>query len=222
MSRIIVADSLANAWEKSLAVFSDDHGLNRFDSTRGPCVEFENIVIHATDAAAVPQVSPVYQRQFLPLIDSYADGFLGKPSARSSTVSQRLYSWGAAAEQRHLSGPLDQVERAEHFLVDHPESRYNVLSLWDPSVDPDLRNPVSPLVAYLRLRSGRLRSTLVARTVDAWLGAFPMFVGFARLNERLAIKTGSKVGSISFFVFSYHVYEMDLPLLRSMAVSDHD
>jgi len=56
----------------------------------------------------------------------------------------------------------------------------------------------------------------MVRTVDAWMGAFPMFVGFAALHRSLAESTGRGIGGVSFFVLSYHVYELDLPMVTEL------
>lgn len=216
MTKVIESDSIARAWELSLSVFADDHDLNRFDSTRGPCVEFEDLLIQSDAPSLAPQVSRFYRAAFLPLVESYAAGFLGEDAGRDSTVAKRLYSWGGSSGLVRNDAGVDQVRRAARLLRDEPSSRYNIVSLWDPAVDPELSNPVSPLICYFRIRGGTLRSTLVARTVDAWLGAFPMLIGFSRLHEALADEVHVVPGRIAFAILSYHVYEMDLPILRAM------
>ena len=208
---------ISDAWEESLALFSEPSRLNRFDSMRGPCVEYEDLLIRVLNPRGDELISPLYPTAFKTFVKSYADGFLGKESARSSTVSQRLYSWRRrpqADDDINFRDPLDQISRTITMLREHPESRYNIVGFWDPDIDLDLPNPVSPLTAYFRVREKKLHSTLMVRSVDAWLGAFPMFVGFSMLHERLAKLSDNSVGPIAFFILSYHVYEMDLPVLQ--------
>jgi Thymidylate synthase len=208
--------SISEAWRISLNLFSKTEILNRYDSQRGPCVEVEDLLIRVAEPNESTSISDLYPRVFHPLVESYAEGFFGTLHARNSTVSERLYSWRGSPNSTTPSSddkPLDQVKRAIDELVSKPESRYNIIGLWNPRVDPSLRNPVSPLLTYFRVRSEKLHSTLIVRTIDAWLGAIPMFVGFARFHRHVAEKSENRAGPISFFILSYHVYEMDLPIV---------
>ena len=215
---MIESDSISDAWEATLDLFSEPKRLNRFDSMRGPCVEYEDLLIKISKPRHNEPISALYPSAFKTFVNSYADGFLGGEAARHSTVSQRLYSWQLrdTKKMQVADKTLDQIARAVDNLKEHPESRYNIVGFWDPQIDPDLPNPVSPLAAYFRIRSHALHSSLMVRSVDAWLGAFPMFVGFSMLHDHLARMTNNDQGSIAFFILSYHVYEMDLPVIQMM------
>jgi hypothetical protein len=213
MTHVITADSIARGWEESLLLFGASGSLIRFNSQRGPCVEVQNILFDIKLTDPEHDVSSWYPAEFHSLIDGYASGFLNKSPGRDSTLAERLYRWESGPDGPH---PIDQVDRAARLFAEHPNTRYNVLSFWDPARDADLTNPVSPLVAQLQMRHDELSGTLFARTVDAWLGGFPMLVGFAQLVRRLSADTGARPGSMRVLAGSYHVYEMDLPILRSI------
>jgi len=209
----VEADTIAAAWHESVRALLHRAELVRYDSLRGACSEAHDVMIQIRQPQAEPIISPDYPAELVALVDSYTAGFLGHPDVRGSTASDRLYAWGA----RFGGGPgINQVARAEIALRDVPESRSTILGFWDPAVDPRLENPVSPLVASLRIRGGFISSTLVARSVDAWLGAFPMFVGFIALVGRVSERLGCRVGPATFVFLSYHLYDLDLPVARHL------
>jgi hypothetical protein len=209
----ISSTSIARAWEASLPLFLDDQLLVAFSSQRGPCREIADVVVEAPFQADSDCASALYPPEYSGLIDTYAAGFLGEAPAEESNVSRRLYKW----KKRGDSDSLNQVERAIGLLRAHENTRFNILGFWDPTVDPDLPNPVSPIACNFRLRSGTLDATLVARTVDAWLGAFPMFIALSRLTRYVASRSQVNLGVFTAVMFSYHVYDLDLPIVREAA-----
>lgn len=219
---MIDRNSINDAWEATLDLFKDASALNRFDSMRGPCVEVEDLLIKIRHPRHNDTISSLYPSAFESFVDTYTAGFLGAEAAERSTVSQRLYAWKLRQDLKESIRvrTLDQISRAVKSLREHPESRYNIVGFWDPQIDPELPNPVSPLAAYFRVRSQTLHSSLMVRSVDAWLGAFPMLVGFSKLHAKLAEMTKNDVGSVAFFILSYHVYEMDLPVIQTARESE--
>lgn len=215
MKGLIETNSIDEGWLKSLQLFDDPIRLNRYDSMRGPCIEFEELVLKIKKPNVKFAIPPHYPIEFRSLIERYTDGFLGNPGAEKSTVSERLYRW--PIKQNTIL--LNQISMVTKTLKSKPESRYNIVGFWDPERDPQLKNPVSPLLAYFRVRSEHLHATLTVRSVDAWLGALPMFIGFARLHQKLADDTENRLGTITFFILSYHVYEMDLPVVQNISQS---
>jgi thymidylate synthase len=213
MAQLISADSISQAWEASLGLFDTSTDLLRFNSQRGPCSEIQDVLFDIKLSAPDRDISSWYPLEFHSLVDGYSSGFLNENKGRDSTIAERLYRWEARSNPNDR---IDQVDRALRLLAQHPNTRYNVLSFWDPAKDVDLSNPVSPLVAHLQVRRNKLSGTLFARTVDAWLGGFPMLVGFARLVRRLAMEAGAQAECMRVLAGSYHVYEMDLPILQSI------
>ncbi len=214
MPASVAGDSIEEAWEKSLLLFGNALTLNRFDSERGPCIELEDVTIRSASPACEPR-STVYPESFRPFIEIYSDGFFGQNVTEASTIAERLYRWPKRSSKKNAPA-LDQIAHAGKVLREKPGSRYNIVSFWDPNTDTRIANPVSPLVASFRVRSGRLNSTLCVRSIDAWLGALPVFVGFARLHSQLAQETACHAGFLTFFVLSYHLYEMDLMVIPEL------
>lgn len=209
----VSGDTIAKVWHASLAAFEAGDELTRYDSLRGPCTEVQDLVLKIEDVSAQPIFSDSYPGDLHAVVDFYKSAFLGEAKVTGTTVRDRLYDWGANGD----STGLDQVTRAIDALRESPGSRFTILTFWDPVVDPELENPVSPLIASLRARAGRLRATLVARSVDAWLGAFPILAGFGALLEKVSEGTGLTLGRTTYLFLSYHVYDVDLPILGSIS-----
>ena len=102
------------------------------------------------------------------------------------------------------------------MIQESPDSRFTIVGFWDPDIDPFLPNPVSPLQAAFRVRNGFLNASLSVRSVDAWMGGFPMLVGFAELHHKLATSGRYKTGKSTYFILSYHIYEIDLPMVMEL------
>jgi hypothetical protein len=219
MNDSIIGDTIAEAWLSSLHLFQDNAATNRFDSDRGPCVERENILISVRYPTREPRVAEAYPSIFLPLVEGVSAAFRGATTPRKSTLQERLYAWPRRrlSEEDQMPPAMNQIDLARQRLRDSPNSRFTIAGLWDPDIDPFLANPVSPLLATFRVRNGALNSTLLVRSVDAWMGSFPILVGFSDIHDTLARDSDVKTGSSTFFILSYHIYEIDLPIAMESA-----
>ncbi|HUY47088.1 MAG TPA: thymidylate synthase [Streptosporangiaceae bacterium] len=213
MSGAIAGDTIAETWLSSLALFQEAYAVNRFDSDRGPCVERENVLLSVRRPASEPRVADIFPKVFLPLVEGVSAAFRGEYSARQSTLQERLYSWPRRPSTPKRPSHLNQFELARQRIQESPGSRFTMVGFWDPDIDPFLTNPVSPLLAAFRVRNGFLNASLSVRSIDAWMGGFPMLVGFAEFHDMLAKSSDLRTGSCDYFVLSYHVYEIDLPIL---------
>jgi hypothetical protein len=218
---MIVGNSLADAWASSLALFLDPASLSRLDTIRGPCFEARDIAIRIESPSRVQRVRG-YPEVYEPLISSFADRFLDEGTGRNSTLAARLYRWPRG--ERQVEGDsVDQIAHARTVIREQPEARFNIVAAWDPAKDPFAPSPVSPLLGAFQVRADAvasplcLHATLVVRALDAWLGAVPMFAGFAALQHSLAEQSTVGLGSLTVFILSYHVYELDLPIVRATA-----
>lgn len=212
---MIDSDTIGHAWLDSLRLFLDVDNSTRYDSARGPCFEVRDLAITIRSPSTDRHV-PGFPEPFEALTDDFVDRFMDRDSGRHSTLARRLYHW-----PRKDGSDFDQVDHARKVVREDPETRFNIVSVWDPNKDPGAENPVSPLVAAFQVRPSRgvyrLHATLMVRTLDAWLGAVPMLVGFSTLQAHLAESANCRVGGLTVFVLSYHVYEMDMPIVGDTA-----
>jgi thymidylate synthase len=222
---MIETDSISQAWIEGLRLFKATP-LNRYDSRLGPCVEIENLLVRIRKPRHDEDLTRLYPSRLSSVIDSYVGGFLDRDNVENSTNSKRLYEWRKGGDSRISSTGdgkrLNQISRVIDRLMKKPESRQNIVAFWDPEIDWDHPNPVAPLLASFKAPSAALHSTLIVRSVDAYLGTLPMFLGFVKLHDRIARESGIAPGSTSFLVWSYHLYEMDLPRIQDLIERTRD
>jgi thymidylate synthase len=214
MDRLVRAATLAEAWEASLRLLTSEgsaSSLNRYESRGDPCVELEDVLFDVSHPSREPQVSALYPRDLLPLVDAFTSLLVDRDRGQRSNINGRLYRW------RTRGGiELDQVSEIAELLRRNPESRFSVAGFWDPEIDLPSDKPVGSLLAYPRVRAGALNMTVVQRTLDAMTGATQLLVGFSRFQSVLAQLIGARIGALRVLALSYHLLEIDLPRVRMM------
>jgi thymidylate synthase len=106
-----------------------------------------------------------------------------------------------------------QLPRAISRLVNDPDTRQAVVTIWDPlhdGAEPAQESPADlPCTVYLnfRVRHGQLSLKVHMRSNDLWLG-FPYDVfQFTLLQKTVAEVLSLKLGSYVHHVDSMHIYE---------------
>ncbi|MDQ5825275.1 MAG: thymidylate synthase [Chloroflexota bacterium] len=202
--------TISQAWVESLNLFFRAKEPYRFDSSMGPCIELDDVLLEISSPLRSPQVSNLYPEQYRPLIEDFTDKLAHKQEGRVSATNARLYAWPMPDNKT-----LDQVATQLAHLEENPETRHCTIAFWNPALDNFSETPVSPLLANYRFRSGKLHSTVVARSVDAWIGALPIIIAFANLQDQLAQAASMQVGPLRFLALSYHLYETYVPVVAS-------
>lgn len=112
---------------------------------------------------------------------------------------------------------LDQIDRVFYALEARPDTRQAVLQIWDAAVDlPDEDGvPASPdipcnVVAFPKIRDGKLEWMQVLRSNDLFLGVPHNVVQFTTLQEIIAGWLGVVPGSYQHISDSLHIYMRDL------------
>jgi len=104
---------------------------------------------------------------------------------------------------------LDQIEAIDTKLIDDPNTRQAVISIWEPSIDllPGKDIPCNNWLHFL-IRDGELHLNIAQRSSDVVWGfsgidAFSWSV----LHEMMAHWVGAEIGDFTYFISSLHVYE---------------
>jgi|GEM_PF-3344403 hypothetical protein len=210
-NRVIAREAIAPAWEASLELFLRSEGLNRYDSRGVPCVEIEDLLFDISHPVREPRVSSLYPKHLHSLVEDFTSRLIAPQSGQTSIINDRLYRW-----RLQNGSVLNQLETVLEMLHDNPDVRYSLVGLWDPEQDLQSSTPVGPLILYPRIRGGALNLTVVTRTLDAMLGAVQLIVGFSNLQEHMASILHKGVGHLRVLTLSYHLHDMDVPLIRSM------
>jgi hypothetical protein len=208
----IRADTTARAWDKSLTLFLGDGPLNRYTSRGDPCSEVEDVLFEISQPLRQPQISEAFPRSLIGFVDQFRERLTEEQFGQTSKLNDRLYRW----RQRDGS-TLNQHEVVSALLRDYPDGRYSVISFWDPEEELTNDRQVGPLMAYPRIRGGKLNLSVVTRTLDAITGAVQILVGFAGYQELLANELAVKVGHLRVFALSYHLLDVDLPRVIALA-----
>ncbi len=125
--------------------------------------------------------------------------------------------WGAYGER--IGGQLVECYTK---LVDDPDTRQAVISLWDPAKDGVAGHRDTPCTLSLTfsLIDGWLELSVTMRSNDAWLGLPYDVFQFSALQASLANALGCPVGCYTHHAVSLHLYERDLPKLEKLR--EHD
>ncbi len=115
----------------------------------------------------------------------------------------RLRQWDAEY------GLIDQINITATKLIDNPDTRQAVISIWDPKIDtePGKDIPCNCWLHFL-IRDGKLHLNIAQRSSDVIWGfsgidAFSWSV----LHEMMAHWVDAEVGDFTYFISSLHVYE---------------
>jgi hypothetical protein len=104
---------------------------------------------------------------------------------------------------------VDQIEQAVIKLIEQPDTRQVVMSIWDPKRDWETTKdyPCNDMVMF-KVRDNMLRMTVCNRSNDAILGAYGAnVVQFSMLQRYIAGRVGVNIGSYTQISDSFHVYE---------------
>lgn len=136
-------------------------------------------------------------------------GWLSHYLPRAPQFSDDGETWRGAYGPRIRGGDFDQLLFATEVLLQDPQSRRAVVSIYDPTRDsrPGKDIPCNDLLHFL-IRDGALHTHVAVRSNDVmwgWSGinAFEWSV----LTQVVASLTGTRPGSLTFSTSSLHLYE---------------
>ncbi len=201
---LVAEESISDAWRAMLELFGPAGHALRTQSSRGVSFDVLDLtleVLRPDDSISVPEY------RFPELVDDYIDRLFGQGGG-DSLIAERLFHWRSGTDE------IDQYSRIVELVRNRPEARSAVFSLWRPESDNESAFPMSPIAGCFRVRDSSLFLSVVARSLDVWLGAVPEMIALARLQREVAGEAGLKRGSLVLHVWSAHIYEEDLILAR--------
>lgn len=114
-----------------------------------------------------------------------------------------------------------QLPRAVERLLQDPDSRQAVVTIWDPLYDmQEVRDLPCTLDFNFRVRNDRLNMSTTMRSNDVWLGACYDFFMFTQLQCTVANALGIEPGTYTHHAYSFHMYERNLE--AADALHDYD
>lgn len=103
-------------------------------------------------------------------------------------------------------------------LLQDPDSRQAVLTIWQQSPPPTKDVPCTIALQFLR-RGGKLHAVATMRSNDAWLGLPYDVFNFTRIQAYVAAALGIPVGTYTHQAASLHLYEANFAQAENIAAS---
>lgn len=124
-------------------------------------------------------------------------------------------AYGYILQEKH---GFNQIEKIIELLTIDQYSRRAVLNINVPNenVIETKDEPCTICVDY-QIREGKLQSTVVMRSSDAWFGLRNDIPFFITLQKYIAKRLGIDVGSYSMFLMSSHFYDKDFKTIKDVA-----
>jgi thymidylate synthase len=110
--------------------------------------------------------------------------------------------------RNHFDG-VDQICNAINRLNECKESRRAVSVTWDQVLDSESSEVPCMILVDFKIRDGKLNTTAVWRSHDAFGAYFPNLVGLSYLAQYVAKETDSVVGNVVVQSISAHINEYD-------------
>ena len=119
---------------------------------------------------------------------------------------------GTDMEKRYenVSEGVDQIVNLINMIIKTPDSRYQIITAWDPSVvvSGDVALPSCHILWQTSIRAGEyLDLNIYQRSCDYVLGVPFNIASYALLIHLLALLTGYKPGVLKWIGGSVHIYE---------------
>lgn len=115
----------------------------------------------------------------------------------------RLNNWAG------VDAMANQIKNVVYKLSEDPDTRQAVISLWDPSEDfkPTKDVPCNNWIHFI-IRDKTLHMSIAQRSSDVWWGFSGIDAFFwGILHQMMAFWVGAKVGTLNYFITSFHLYE---------------
>ena len=129
-------------------------------------------------------------------------------------------AYGYILKEKH---GFNQIEKIIELLTVDPYSRRAVLNINVPNenVIETKDEPCTICVDY-QIREGKLQSTVVLRSSDAWFGVRNDVPFFITLQKYIAKRLNIEVGNYSMFLMSSHFYDRDFKTIKDVAYGTNE
>ncbi len=203
------------AWKEALKK-TLDYGKDYVDVDKRKCRQLLNLLITIQDPESdikkPVQIMNDFRKWEYPPLDELANIMLSKKvsSAYIYSYGSRLFNFGR------------EVDQINNFIIPllkrDPNSRRAFVVIWDPKIDS---NPYSKEVPGLvsldfKISEGKLHLTAFIRSNDMFFGwpanIYQLFV----LQQYVAQKLDVKIGSLSTFSTSAHIFEEHFADIRKV------
>lgn len=153
--------------------------------------------------------------RFLTLFNSNMKNFSDDGKVFHAPYGFRLRHWGVRSEDKfceenlHAAQGYDQIADAIKIFDNNPNTRQVVLSIWNPDLDLGTKTRDIPCndILMLKIRNGKLISTIQNRSNDLHWGLPTNVFQFSFITEMIAACLGIELGTQTHNSQSLHIYE---------------
>lgn len=206
------------AWKESLKK-TIDYGSDFTDVDKRKCRQFLNLLVKIenpeNDIKKPVQMMNDFRKWEYPPLDELANIMLSK-----KVSSAYIYSYGS-----RLFNFSKEINQIDDFVIPllkkDPTSRRAFVVVWDPKIDADtLSKEVPGLVSIdFKMHEGKLHLTATIRSNDMFFGWPANIYQLFALQKYVADKLDVKVGSLSTFSTSAHIFEEHFEDIRKVIES---
>jgi thymidylate synthase len=194
-----------------------NNGVNREDRTGVGCKSIFNASLSVDLNNSFPLITG--RKMFQKTFDTEFEWFMNGETNIQRFRDAGVKIWDAWADENGDLGPvyghqmrnfndqnIDQMQMLIKRLIDDPDSRRHIISLWNPAQLDQMQLPPCYLYFQFFVERDRLNMFVVQRSGDIFLGIPYDVALFSKILLYVAEKTNLKANCIDIQIVDAHVY----------------
>lgn len=194
------------------------NGIHRDDRTGVGC----NSIFNASLKINVSKYFPVLtgRKMFEKTFNTEFEWFMNGETNIQRFKDAGVKIWDAWADDNGDLGPvyghqmrnfndqnIDQMEMLIKRLIEDPDSRRHIISLWNPAQLDQMQLPPCYLYFQFFVEQGKLNMFVVQRSGDLFLGIPYDVALFTKILLYVSEKTGLKANKLDIQIIDAHIYD---------------
>ena len=210
------------------------HGIERDDRTGVGCISAFNLSLSVDVSETFPILTG--RRMFPKVFNTEFNWFINGETNIKRFQDAGVKIWDAWADEDGELGPvyghqlrnfnsagIDQLWGTINQLVENPDSRRHIISLWNPVQQPEMALPPCYLYFQFFVDGDNLDMFVVQRSGDMFLGVPYDMALFTMILNFVAEQAGYKARELAVNIIDAHIYKnqfeavkeyLDAPVLR--------
>jgi thymidylate synthase len=203
-------------------------GTERHDRTGVGCYSIFNasLSINLNDGFPLITGRKMFEKTFKTEFEWFMNGETNIQRFRDAGVK----IWDAWADENGDLGPvyghqmrnfndqnIDQMHNILNSIMDDPDSRRHIISLWNPAQLSDMRLPPCYLYFQFFVEDSYLNMFVVQRSGDLFLGIPYDVALFSQILIYVAELTGYKPNQLDIQIVDAHIYKNSLKAVKEYA-----
>jgi thymidylate synthase len=207
------------------------NGIHRNDRTGVGCKSIFNASLKANVSKYFPIITgrKMFEKTFNTEFEWFMNGETNIQRFRDAGVK----IWDAWADENGDLGPvyghqmrnfndqnIDQMQMLIKQLINDPDSRRNIISLWNPAQIDQMRLPPCYLYFQFFVEHDKLNMFVVQRSGDLFLGIPYDMALFAKILLYVSDKVGLKANWLEVQIVDAHIYDNQYDAIHEYLMQD--